>query len=89
MAELVRIYHPETNEPFDVIPSTAERLRLGDGHDGLVWLSQPFERVAVEAAPEAPKGRGRKRVSAIVEAEDAESDGSWRDAPTEEDLEAA
>ncbi|AFU86563.1 hypothetical protein D869_gp081 [Caulobacter phage CcrRogue] len=87
MAELVRIYHPETNEPFDVIPSTAERLRLGDGPDGLVWLSQPFERVAVEAAPEAPKGRGRKRVSAPV-SEEAEDDG-WRDVPTEEDREAA
>ncbi|AFU87247.1 hypothetical protein CcrKarma_gp080 [Caulobacter virus Karma] len=88
MAELVRIYHPETNEPFDVIPSTAERLRLGQGLDGLVWLSQPFSRAAAEEpAPEAPKGRGRKRVAAPV-SDEAEDDG-WRDAPTEDASEAA
>uniref|UniRef100_A0AB74UGJ5 Uncharacterized protein n=1 Tax=Caulobacter phage BL57 TaxID=3348355 RepID=A0AB74UGJ5_9VIRU len=88
MAELVRIYHPETNEPFDVIASIAERLRLGEGDDKLVWLSQPFTRVkAEEPASEGPKGRGRKRVSAPVPVE-AEDDG-WRDVPTEEVDEAA
>lgn len=84
MAELVRIYHPETNEPFDVVTSTADRLRLGLGSDKLCWLSQPFTVVAEEEdAPAAPKGRGRKR----VEADPVE--GSWRDAPAEEDLEDA
>jgi hypothetical protein len=40
--ERVRVYHPETNEPFDVTPSRADVLRLEKG-----WLSQPFTKVEV------------------------------------------
>lgn len=35
---LVRVYHPETNEPFDVPEHVATRLRLIEG-----WLSHEFE----------------------------------------------
>lgn len=80
MAELVTIYHPETNEPFELIESKATELRLNAG-----WLAQPFT-VVPEEAPAAPKGgRGRKR----VEADSEPVEGSWRDAPAEEDLEDA
>lgn len=40
---LVRVYHPETNEPFDVTESIATKLRLQEG-----WLSHAFEEVKAE-----------------------------------------
>lgn len=39
----VRVYNPETNEPFDVPEHVATRLRLVEG-----WLSQEYEVVKAE-----------------------------------------
>lgn len=48
---LVRVYHPETNEPFDLPEAKATALRLEQG-----WLSQPFERVVEEDKPKPDNG---------------------------------
>lgn len=84
---LTRVYHPETNEPFDLPEAKATKLRLEDG-----WLSQPFVRVE-EAKPavqetvwnpnwrppadeaetvDRPRGRGRRRAQP-AEGTDGES----------------
>jgi hypothetical protein len=41
---LVRVYHPETNEPFDVPEAKATELRLQFG-----WLSTAFTEIKSEA----------------------------------------
>jgi hypothetical protein len=53
-----RVYHPETNEPFDVPAPKAADLRLNHG-----WTSTPWTRTEVVVQPdeEAPRGRGRRR----------------------------
>ena len=54
-----RVYHLETNEPFDVPASKASELRLQHG-----WTSTPWTREEVVVQPvedEAPRGRGRRR----------------------------
>jgi len=38
MSDLVRVYHPTTNEPFDVPKAKADHLRLEKG-----WNSQPLD----------------------------------------------
>lgn len=85
---LTRVYHPETNEPFDLPEAKATKLRLEDG-----WLTQPFVRVPVEDKPkryatgsvsgwrppaedaegvERSRGRGRRRAEP-AEGTDGES----------------
>lgn len=61
----VRVYHPETCEPFDVVASKAEVLVLEKG-----WTKTPWKRVEPEAAPEpvvTEIGRGRGRRRRVVE----------------------
>lgn len=65
----VRVYHPETNEPFDVTPSKATHLRLEKG-----WLSQPF--TTVEAPEPDPVDVVVDWRFAGTEGEEPENDGS-------------
>lgn len=53
--ELKRVYHPETNEPFDVTASRAEALVLDKG-----WLQTPIDPKAVPAVTETVAPRGKK-----------------------------
>jgi hypothetical protein len=41
MPDRIRIYHPETNEPFDLPVEKATDLRLNHG-----WLAQPSTKAA-------------------------------------------
>lgn len=55
----VRVYHPETCEPFDVTPSKASELVLEKG-----WSQTPWQQAepAPEPVIEEPvRGRGRRR----------------------------
>ncbi len=90
-----RVYHPETNEPFDVPTSKAGDLRLNKG-----WNTQPFARVDVLPGhafvsedsifvdfPEDDKparGRGRRRAQRVeAVAPSADDAYTWRDSETE------
>lgn len=54
-----RVYHPETNEPFDVPSAKADMLVLEKG-----WLQTPIDPTAVAAVQDVPKpaagGRGSR-----------------------------
>lgn len=59
-----RVYHPETNEPFDPPAAKAEKLVLEHG-----WLQQPIDPDAVPAVQDIPRERGsRSRRPAAAEA---------------------
>lgn len=68
---LVRVYHPETNEPFDLPEAKATKLRLEKG-----WLSQPFERVPTPEPVELRIG-----LPADVLAEIERNVADWRSQP--------
>lgn len=70
----VRVYHPETCEPFDVTPSRANDLVLEKG-----WSQTPWKHVEPEAAPEPAvtevgRGRGRRRRAEEAAPVDDEAD---------------
>jgi hypothetical protein len=51
---LERVYHPETCEPFDVPPYTAERLRLYEGWTTTAWAREEApERAVQDTVPAA------------------------------------
>ena len=70
MTERLRVYHPETDEPFDVPVAKAQDLILNEG-----WRRQPLdpkaEPVVKTVAPE--RGIGTSFVDDATEEED------WRD----------
>lgn len=74
--ELKRVYHPTTNEPFDVTHARAEKLVLQHG-----WLQTPIDPKAEPAVTESPK-KGKK-----ADAEPAADD--WRGSGDEGDGEHA
>lgn len=47
--KLVKVYHPETEEVFEVPEHIADRLRLDEG-----WLSQVSDPTAVHAVQTVP-----------------------------------
>ncbi len=51
MTERIRVYHPETDEPFDVPKAKADELRLNKG-----WRSHPLDPTAVPAVTETERG---------------------------------
>lgn len=51
-----RIYHPETDEPFDVPVGRASDLRLNHG-----WRSTPISHVDVETESDFGRGTGTDR----------------------------
>lgn len=74
----VRVYHPETCEPFDVTESKAADLRLNKG-----WSSTPWKQIDPEPAPNPEpsvqdparwRGRGRKRFVAPANEVETEVD---------------
>lgn len=73
--ELRRVYHPSTNEPFDVTVSRAEKLVLQHG-----WLQTPIDPKAEPAVTESPK-KGKK--ADVAPADD------WRGSIDEDDGEPA
>lgn len=67
MAELVKIYHPVTDEPFEVTKSKADDLRLNHG-----WRSQPVDPNAEPRVTTVEAERGS------LNASDPEA-ANWRD----------
>jgi hypothetical protein len=72
MTERVRVYHPETDEPFDVPKSKADELRLNKG-----WRSHPLDPTAVPAVTETERG---STADSAPELED------WRDSEIGEEV---
>lgn len=58
MPDRIRVYHPETNEPFDLPVEKATDLRLNHG-----WLAQPATKVV------QPEQSGTGTISSFDEME--------------------
>lgn len=69
----VRVYHPVTDEPFDLPKSRADDLRLNHG-----WRSHPVDKNAEAAVQTVESGRGSEtapeRDWRDIEEEDFERD---------------
>lgn len=96
--ERKRVYHPETNQPFDPPVARANRLILDFG-----WLQQPIDPDAIALVQDTPRevvedtrpedtGRGsrsrRRDVQEVVEvpedpADEAEVADTWQSSPQE------
>jgi hypothetical protein len=65
--ERMRVYHPETNEPFDVPVAKGAQLVLNNG-----WSQTPLDAEAEPAVKTVPRASPRRRQAPKPEFEEAD-----------------
>lgn len=74
----IRVYHPQTNEPFDVPVNKASELRLNHGWNTHKTVDEAPPEAAVQNSPVEPRGRKprRERITLSVQDEQPTEDFS-------------